>query len=160
MQKTVKSNTAASNVLRYLLHLIGLGLFFGLLIYSTNKFWLPFLVKHLTKVYYVAPESYTTELALLLVIYTLFCYFVNNFVLGLYEKGKTKQLLYSMLADYLLLPLSIFILILYYSKVSKTNIEDTSHLYNIYLMTVLLLIKEVITARLLSGKKTIAKTAR
>ncbi|HVW14112.1 MAG TPA: hypothetical protein VHB54_09825 [Mucilaginibacter sp.] len=160
MQKTLKSNTAVSSVLKYLLHLIGLSLFFGLLIYSANKFWLPFLVKHLTKVYYVAPTSYTAELGALLAIYTLFCYFVNNFVLGLYEKGRMKQLLYSMLADYLLLPLSILILILYYSKVSKTNIEDTSHLYNIYLMTVLLVVKELIAARLLSGKKATVKTTR
>jgi hypothetical protein len=159
MKKTINIESAASVTLRYLLHFISIALFYGIMIYSTNKFWLPFLVKKLTKIYYVS-GTFGTQLIALLIIYCLFCYFVNNFVLDLYRKGKEKQLILSVIADLLIIPLSILLVIVYYNKTSKNLVADTDNLYNIYLITVLLLIKELITARLVSKKSDSANSLK
>ncbi len=155
--KTSQLDKTTSVVFKYLLQFVGIACFFGILIYSMFSFWLPFLILKFSRIYYAsASESkFNNELVLLLVIYSLFCYFANNFILNLYEKGKGKQMIISYLVDLLIVPLSILILIIFYNQTSKVATGDTSSLYNVYLITGLLVTKVIIAAKILS--KTPAK---
>jgi len=157
--KSTQLDKTASVTLKYLLHLLGTALFFGILSYSMLRFWLPFLILNFSKIYYSSGTDnvFNTELAVLLIIYSLFCYFANNFVLNLYAKGKTKQLLLSFLIDLLIIPFSVLILIIFYNKTAKVADSDTSVLYNIYLITGLLIAKVFITANILSKKTSAEK---
>jgi len=150
--KTSQLDNTASAILKYLLQLIGIAFFFGILLYSVFKLWLPFLVLTFSRIYYssASMSAFNTQMILLLVIYSLFCYFANNFILNLYSRGKTKQLIISYLIDLLIVPLSILILIIFYDKTLKVPSADTSILYNIYLITGLLVAKVFIASKVLS----------
>ena len=154
MDKTV------SVTLKYLLHLLGIALFFGILSYSMLRFWLPFLILNFSKIYYSSGSisDFNLELAVLLIIYSLFCYFANNFILDLYAKGKTLQLLLSYLIDLLIVPFSVLILIIFYNKTAKVADSDTSTLYNIFVITGLLVAKVLLTVNLLTKKSTVKKS--
>ncbi|HVV56705.1 MAG TPA: hypothetical protein VHC47_15325 [Mucilaginibacter sp.] len=152
MKKTFSRDRAASIVLKYLLQLISVALFYGVALYSIKSFWVHYLIKTFSHIYYVS-GVFDSQLVTLLIVYSLFCYLANNFLLGLYSKGKGRQLILSMIVDELLLPLGMLIIIVYDDKTSKTNTADTSALYNIYVITALLVVKEIIAARLI-GKKT------
>jgi hypothetical protein len=78
----------------------------------------------------------------------VFCYFANNFILNLYQSGKAKQLLISYFVDFLILQLSITLMIFYNNRQHTPALDNS--IYNIYVVTVLLVIKEVITMKLLS----------
>ncbi len=152
--KTSQLDKTASVTLKYLLHFLGISLFFGILSYSMLRFWLPFLILNFSKIYYSSGSisDFNLELAVLLIIYSLFCYFANNFILNLYAKGKTLQLLFSYLIDLLIVPLSVFILIIYFNKTAKVADSDTSTLYNIFVITGLLVAKVLFTANFLTKK--------
>lgn len=88
----------------------------------------------------------------MLIAYSLFCYFANNFVLNLYQKGKTGQLIISIILDALVLPLSMIIVIVYNNIAPKTSIPVIADIYNVYLITALLVIKVFIASKLFSKK--------
>lgn len=150
MNKTISPDQTASVILKYLLQLLGLALFYGFMLYTTVNFWIPFLIQVFSKVYY-QPSYLSREMVILLIIYSLFCYFVNNFVLHLYEKGKTKQLIFSIIGDIVVLPVCFLILVIYNNIFSpKHYIPHIADLYNIYLVLGLLIVKEIIAASILS----------
>jgi hypothetical protein len=144
------SDTVASSILKYLLHLISVALFYGLTYYFTFSTWIHFLLFKFATVPYVTAGNFHFQVMILLIIYSLFCYFANNFILGLYKSGRARQLLTSYFIDFLILQLSMTIMILYNNRFHKT-VLDTS-MYNVYVITVLLVTKELIAARLLSKK--------
>ena len=148
--KTSNPDTAVSFILKYLLHLISIALFYGLTLYFTSSFWIHFLLSKFTTVSYVTTDNFHAQVIHLLIIYSLFCYFANNFILNLYQGGKAKQLLISYFVDFLILQLSITLMIFYNNKQHTPALDNS--IYNIYVVTVLLVIKEVITMRLLSKK--------
>ena len=158
--KNSQLDKTASVTLKYLLHLLGIALFFGILSYSMLHFWLPFLILNFSKIYYSTGSisAFNLELAVLLIIYSLFCYFANNFILNLYAKGKTLQLVLSYLVDLLIVPFSVLILIIFYNKTAKVADSDTSTLYNIFVITGLLVAKVLITAYFLTKKETAKKS--
>lgn len=149
--KTLQLDKIVSNTFKYLLHFVGIACFFGVLLYSMFHFWLPFLILNFSKVYYAVPSKFSTELVFLLIIYSLFCYVANNFILYLYAKGKTLQMIISYLVDLLIVPLSVLILIIYYNKVNRVASDYVSTLYNVYLITGLLIVKVIVAYKILSG---------
>jgi hypothetical protein len=149
--KTLQLDKIVSNTFKYLLHFVGIACFFGILLYSMFNFWLPFLILNFSKLYYAIPSKFSTELVFLLIIYSLFCYVANNFILNLYAKGRTLQMIISFFVDLLIVPLSVLILIIYYNKVAKVPSAYVSALYNEYLVTGLLIIKVIIAYKILSG---------
>ncbi|MFI5161314.1 MAG: hypothetical protein ACHQHN_08550 [Sphingobacteriales bacterium] len=151
--KTSNPDTAVSYILKYLLHLISIALFYGLTLYFTTSFWIHYLLNKFTRVPYVPTPNFHDQVIHLLIIYSLFCYFANNFVLNLYQNGKAKQLIISYLVDFLVLQLSMTIMIFYNNRLHTPAIDNS--IYNIYLVTILLVIKEAITMWLLS-RKTVA----
>jgi hypothetical protein len=104
---------------------------------------------------YVTAGNFHFQVIILLIIYSLFCYFANNFILGLYKSGKVRQLLTSYFIDFLILQLSMTVMILYNNRLHKTAMDIS--LYNVYVVTVLLVAKEVIAMRLLSKKRVSAE---
>jgi hypothetical protein len=152
--KKLNRDQVASIVLKYLLHLLIIAGFYWLLLYTTTSFWLDTFFYKFTKLRYAAagPE-FTEQLYLLLLIYTLFCYAANNFLLDIYHRKTAKQLAISMIADFLLLPLEILLMIIYNNLTIKTHLGDIGTVYNIYLITILLVIKNIIAAKFLSAKK-------
>ena len=155
--KTSQLESPMSAILKYLLQIIGIAFFFGILTYSVFKFWLPFLILNFSRIYYssASAKAFNTEMVILLGIYTLFCYFANNFILNLYAKGKGIQLIISYVIDLLIVPLSILALVIFYNQTSKAASGHTTTLYNIYLITGLLIVKVFIASRIVS--KTPAK---
>jgi hypothetical protein len=147
--ETSKPSTV-SLILKYLLHLISIALFYGLTLYFTSNFWIHYLLNKFTRVPYVTTDNFHSQVIHLLIIYSLFCYFANNFVLNLYQSGKGAKLLLSYFVDFLVLQLSITIMIFYNNRLHTPAIDNS--IYNIYLVTVLLVIKEAITMWLLSRK--------
>ena len=154
--KTSNLDTAVSFILKYLLHLISITLFYGLTLYFTSSFWIHFLLDRFTRVPYVTTDNFHAQVIHLLIIYSLFCYFANNFILNLYQRGKTKQLLISYFVDFLILQLSITLMIFYNNRQHTPALDNS--IYNIYLVTVLLVIKEVITMKLLSKNSATVKS--
>ena len=148
--KTSQLDKATSVTLKYLLHFLSVALFFGIMLYSVLKFWLPLLVTKFSKIYYISQDVFMKEIVILLVFYSLFCYFANNFILDLYKRGKGLQLLVSVIVDILIVPLSLLLLIVYYDKTSKGGTSDVADLYNIYVVTLLLVLKVFIFAKMLS----------
>jgi hypothetical protein len=147
---TDSATSVVSLILKYLLHLISIALFYGLTLYFTSSFWIHYLLNKFTKVPYVTTPNFHDQVIHLLIIYSLFCYFANNFVLNLYQNGRAKQLIISYMVDFLVLQLSITIMIFYNNRLHTPAIDNS--IYNIYLVTVLLVIKEAITMWLLSRK--------
>ena len=155
--KTLQLDKIVANTLKYLLHFLGLACFFGILLYSMFSFWLPFLILNFSRVYYATESKISTELVVLMGIYSLFCYFASNFILGLYEKGKTLQMIISYLVDLLIVPLSVLILIIYYNRAEKIASAYVNTLYNVYLITGLLIVKVIISSWILSKSSAKAK---
>ncbi len=148
--KTSNPDTVVSFILKYLLHLISVALFYWLTLYFTLSSWVNFLLIKFATVPYVTAGNFHFQVIILLVIYSLFCYFANNFVLGLYQSGKVRQLLTSYFIDFLILQLSMTIMIVYNNRFHKTMMDIS--LYNVYVITVLLVTKEVIAMKLVSKK--------
>jgi hypothetical protein len=150
--KTSKLDNPASITLKYLLHLISIALVYGILLYCSLHFWLPTFILKLSKLTYIAANIFKKQFYVLLAIYTIFCYFVNNFVLHLYSSGKGWRLILSYFIDILIVPITILIMIFYNNKTSKIATGETDSLFNIYIAMGLLIIKEFIAVKLLSPK--------
>lgn len=151
MKNSVNSNDAASVVLKYLLQILGLAFFYGVLWYITIYGWIPlFSGNTFSRVYYTPFQ--VNNIYLLLLIYALFSYFANSFMLKLYERGKTRQLLISILVDLLILPVGILLSVLYNNLTVKSGRAGIDDIYNIYIIMALLIIKEIIAARIILKK--------
>lgn len=154
--KTSQLDRSASVTLKYMLHFLSVALFYGFMLYTTIEFWMPFLIHRFSKVYYAPASSPMNKVfVIMLIAYSLFCYFANNFVLNLYQKGKTGQLIISIILDALILPLSMIIVIVYNNLAPKTSIPVIADIYNVYLITALLVIKVFIASKLFSKKTAI-----
>ena len=151
--KTANLDKTASVILKYLLHLLGVALFYFCLFYTSTSFWLHQLLEEFTRVPYVSTPNFHEQIYHLLIIYSLFCYFANNFILDLYHKNKLKQLLISIIADMLILPLGILIMIIYNNTVGKHQPALDTSIYNIYVITILLVAKEFIAIKIISKKE-------
>ena|ERR1700761_1270929 len=151
--KTNNDNNAASTILNYLLQLIGVALFYWFLIYTTINFWFFNFVHTITKVRYEAGPNFTKELYILLLVYTLFCYLINRFLLDIYHPKNALALTISIVVDYLIWPLQIWIMLLYNNHHITTITDDISTLFNVYLITGFLIVKNAIAVKILSGKK-------
>jgi len=151
MKNSVNSNDAVSLVLKYLLQIIGLAFFYGVMLYTTVHVWIPlFSGNTFSRVYYTLFVD--NNIYLLLLIYTLFSYFANSFMLKLYERGKTRQLLISILIDLLILPAGLLLSVLYNNLTIKSGRAGIDDIYNIYIIMALLIIKEIVAARIVSKK--------
>lgn len=148
--KTNNRDNTASTILNYFLQLIGVAFFYWLLIYTTIHYWLTTFLYKIAKVRYVAGPNFTKQLYLLLLIYCLFCYFANRFLLDVYHRKTTKQLIISIIIDYLIWPLQLIIIIVYDNIHHVSVADNASNLFNVYLITLLLIIKDVIAVKLLS----------
>lgn len=150
--KTDNRESIASTVLNYLLQLIGVAAFYWLLLYSTINYWLNKFVFKIAKVSYEAGPNFTKELYFILFIFTIFCYLANRFVLDLYHTKTAKQLIISIAADYLIWPLQVFIMLEYNNWHITSIVKDVSTLCNVFVLTFLVIIKNVIAVKLLSSK--------
>jgi hypothetical protein len=148
--KTNNNGSVASNILNHLLQLIGVALFYWALIYTTIHYWLFGFLHRVAKVRYEAGPNFTRELYLLLLIFSIFCYLANRFLLDIYHRRTVKQLTISILIDYLIWPLGLTIIILYDNINYTTVADNVSKLFNIYVITALLIIKNVIAVKILS----------
>ncbi|HEX3386625.1 MAG TPA: hypothetical protein VHS53_15605 [Mucilaginibacter sp.] len=152
MKNSASSDNAASIVLKYLLQIIGLAFFYGVLLYTTIHVWIPLFTGHtFSKVDYTLFQD--NNIHLLLIIYTLFSYVANNFMLKLYERGKTRQLLLSILIDVVILPAGLLLTVVYNNLTIKSGRAGIDDIYNIYIIIALLIIKEIIAARIVLKKK-------
>jgi hypothetical protein len=151
--KKINPDQVASVVLKYLLHfLLNAGIYFALL-YIFTSFWLHRLFSKFSHMSYLSDDDFHRLIYFELAIYTLFCYFVNNFVFDLYHRKRAIPLLFSVIADLVIIPLDMFIMIAYNNIALKHTIMMESALYNVYLITALIVIKELITGAILSRKK-------
>jgi hypothetical protein len=151
MKKSLDGDQAMSAVLKYLLQILGLAFFYGILLYTTLHVWVPIFNGAFSKVSYTMFKE--NNIPTLLAIYVLFSYFANNFMLKLYEQGKTKQLLFSLLADLLVLALGILLSLLYNNNAIKSRVGSIDDTYNIYIIMALLIAKEFIAAWILSKQE-------
>jgi hypothetical protein len=150
MKKSPDGDQAMSAILKYLLQILGLAFFYGILLYTTLHLWVPVFNGAFSKVSYTMFKD--NNMPMLLAIYVLFSYFANNFMLKLYEPGKTKLLLFSLLADLLVLALGILLTLLYNNHAIKSRIGSIDDVYNIYIIMALLIVKEIITAQIISKR--------
>jgi hypothetical protein len=109
-----------------------------------------FTAKTLTTVFYVPNPNFFRLVSILLIIYVAFSYVANRFLLDLFQKEKLKALIYSLLADMLLIPFQIWIMIVFNNKFEQGRIVQLTSLYNAALITALFIIKNVIAFRLLN----------
>jgi hypothetical protein len=157
--KTNNSNNAGSTILNYLLQLIGVALFYWLLLYTTINFWFLDFAHTITKVRYEAGPHFTRLLYTLLLVFSVFCYLANRFLLDLYHRKTARALIISIVVDYLIWPLQVWIMLLYNNWHITSIMDDISTLFNIYLITGLLIVKNVIAAKILSGKNSSVQKA-
>jgi hypothetical protein len=150
----------ASAILNFLLQLIGVALFYWLLLYTTTNYWLRGFVYRIAKVRYEAGPNFTRELYLLLLIFVIFCYLANRFLLDIYHRNKTKQLIFSTIADYLIWPLQLLIMLVWNNTHIVNVVQDVSTLYNVYVITALLIIKNLIAVKLISKDNGVNSQAR
>ncbi|MBS1523423.1 MAG: hypothetical protein JST50_20650 [Bacteroidetes bacterium] len=143
-------DSVASSVLNYLLQLLGVALFYFLLLYTTTHYWLRGFVYKIAKVRYEPGPNFTKELYLLLLILVIFCYLANRFLLDVYHRNKIKQLLFSTIADYFIWPLQLLIMLVWNNAHIINVSMDVSTLYNVYIITALLIIKNLIAVKLIS----------
>lgn len=141
-----------SLILKYLLHLLSIAGFYFVLFYSITSFWLHQLLVKFSKVAYISTPTFHDQIIHLLIIYCLFCYFANNFVLDLYRKEHTKQFIISFIIDMLIIPIGLLIMVIYNNLTAKSHPVLDVSVYNIYLITVLILAKEIIANIILSRK--------
>jgi len=146
-------DSAATTVLNYLLQLLGVAIFYWLLIYTTIHYWLTGFLYKIAKIRYEAGPNFTKELYLLLLIFVIFCYLANRFLLDIYHRNTAKQLIISTIIDYLLWPLQIVIMLVWNNTHITTIADDVSSLYNVYIITALLVLKNVIAIKLLNKKQ-------
>jgi hypothetical protein len=146
-------DSAASIVLNYFLQLLGVAAFYWLLIYTTIYYWLDSFIHRLSKVAYTAGPNFTKQLYFLLLIFAIFCYLANRFLLDLYHRKTAIQLIISIFFDYLLWPLQIYIMIVWNNKHITTIVDDISTIYNVFVITGLLVVKNVIAVKFLSKKQ-------
>ena len=148
--------SVATTVLNYFLQLLGAAIFYWLLIYTSIHYWLAGFVFKITKIRYEAGPNFTKELYVLLLIFVIFCYLANRFLLDIYRRNTAKQLIISLIVDYLLWPLQILIMLIWNNTHITTIADDVSSLYNVYIITALLVLKNVIAIKLLGTKNTSA----
>lgn len=153
-------DSVSSAVLNYLLQLLGVAAFYWLLIYTTIYYWLTGFLYRIAKVRYDAGPNFTKQLYLLLLIFVIFCYLANRFLLDLYHRKTAKQLVISTIADYLIWPLQILIMLIWNNKHIVTIVVDISTLYNVYVVTALLVIKNVIAIKLISKDNDIETSSK
>ncbi len=149
-----------SAILNSLLQLIGAAAFYWLLIYTTIHYWMRGFIYGIAKVRYEAGANFTKELYLLLLIFVIFCYLANRFLLDVYHRNRTKQLILSTIADYLIWPLQLFIMLKWNNAHIVNAVDDVSTLYNVYVITALLIIKNLIAVKLISRGDGINSQAR
>lgn len=149
-------DSVATTVLNYLLQLLGVAIFYWLLIYTSIHYWLTGFVYKIAKVRYEAGPNFTKELYLLLLIFVIFCYLANRFLLNIYHRNTAKQLIISIIADYLLWPLQLLIMLIWNNIHITTIADDVSSLYNVYIITALLVLKNVIAIKLAGSRNTAA----
>jgi len=147
-----KRDSIATIVLNHFLQLLGVAGFYWLLIYTTIHYWFHGFLFRIAKLSYEAGPNFTQQLYLLLLIFSIFCYFANRFLLDLYHRKTAKQLLISILVDFLIWPLQVLIMLVYNNIHITHIVKDISTLYNVYIITALLIIKTVIAVKLLAGK--------
>jgi hypothetical protein len=150
------ATTIVSSILNYFLQLLSVAIFYWLLIYTTIHYWLQGFVYKIAKVRYEAGPNFTKELYLLLLIFVIFCYLANRFLLDIYHRATAKQLIISIIVDYLLWPLQILIMLIWNNMHITTLADDVSTLYNVYIITALLVLKNVIAIKLMGSKTTSA----
>lgn len=153
-------NSIASAILNYLLQLIGIAVFYWLLIYTTIHYWLRGFIYKIAKVRYEAGPNFTKELYLLLLIFVIFCYLANRFLLDVYHRNKARQLILSTIADYLIWPLQLLIMLIWNNSHIVNVVDDVSTLYNVYVITALLIIKNLITVKLIGNNNGVNSQAR
>lgn len=158
--KTDKRDTTASIILNYFLQFLGVAAFYWLLIYTTINYWFHDFLFKITKVRYEAGVNFTKELYFILLIFALFCYFANKFILDLYHTKTGKQLIISMVFDYLVWPLQVLIMLVYNNMHIDAIVKDIGTLLNVFLITILIVLKTVIAVKLLSGKTAKAENAK
>src|ERR1700761_7377392 len=125
--KTDNRNSIASTILNYLLQLLGLAAFYWLLLYTTAAYWFNGFINKFSKMLrYEAGPDFSKEIDFLLLIFAIFCYLANRFLLDLYHTKTTKQLIISMNVDYFIWPLQIFIMLMYHNIIMKTIVYDIS----------------------------------
>jgi apolipoprotein N-acyltransferase len=151
--KKLNRDQLASVVLKYLLHLLLIGGFYWALLYTTTSVWLDVVFYKVTKLRYgIAPPDFTEMLYILLLIYTLFCYVANHFLLDIYHRKTAKQFIISTIVDFLIIPFEIFLMVIYNNITVKDHLGDINTVYNVYLITALLVIKNIIAVTILSKK--------
>ena len=153
-------DSVASHVLDYLLQLLGVAAFYWLLIYTTIHYWMRGFIYGIAKVRYEAGPNFTKELYLLLLIFVIFCYLANRFLLDVYHRKRTKQLILSTIADYLIWPLQLFIMLKWNNAHIVNAVDDIGTLYNVYVITALLIIKNLIAVKLINGGNGVNSQAR
>jgi hypothetical protein len=147
-----KRNSIASSILNFLLQLIGIALFYWALIYTTIYYWLTGFLYKIAKVRYEAGPNFTKELYFLLLIFAIFCYLANRFLLDVYHRKTARQLIISTIADYLIWPLQLLIIIIWGNKHMVNVVEDITTLLNVYVLTALLIVKNIIAVTLMNKK--------
>lgn len=153
-------NSVASSVLNYLLQLLEVALFYFLLLYTTIHYWLSGFMFKITKVRYEAGPNFTKELYLLLLIFVIFCYLANRFLLDVYHRNTAKQLILSTIADYFIWPLQLLIMLVWNNTHIVNVVNDVSTLYNVYVITALLVIKNLIALKLMNKGNGVNSQAR
>ncbi|HEY9001656.1 MAG TPA: hypothetical protein VIM89_09915 [Mucilaginibacter sp.] len=143
-------NSIASTILNYLLQLIGVAAFYWFILYTTTTYWLHGFLLKISKVRYEDNSNFTTQLYMLLLIYVIFCYLANRFLLDLYHRRTARQLILSIIVDYLIWPLQILIVLIWNNTHIVNIIVDASVLFNVYIITALLIVKSVITLKLIN----------
>ena len=152
-------DSVASTVLNYLLQLIGVAAFYWVLIYTTIYYWLTGFLYRIAKVRYEAGPNFTKELYSLLLIFTIFCYLANRFLLDVYHRNTAKQLIISTITDYMIWPLQLFIMMIWANKHMVSVVDDITTLLNVYVLTALLIIKNVIAVKLMNKGNNISTKA-
>ena len=146
-----KRDSVASTILNYFLQLLGLAGFYWLMLYTTIHYWLRGFIFRFAKLNYDAGPNFTKQLYLLLLLYCVFCYLANRFLLNLYNRNTAGKLILSIILDYFIWPLQVLIMLLYNNIHITSVVKDVSTLYNVYIITALLIIKTVIFLKFLSG---------
>jgi len=155
-----KRDSIASSVLNFLLQLIGLAAFYWVLIYTTIYYWLAKFLYRTAKVRYEAGPNFTKQLYLLLLIFAIFCYLANRFLLDLYHRGTARQLIISTIADYLIWPLQLVIMMIWANTHMVSVMGDIATLLNVYVLTALLIIKNVIALMLMNKNNNLSTKAK
>ena len=153
-------SSIASSILNFLLQLVGVALFYWVLIYTTIYYWLTGFLYKIAKVHYEAGPNFTKELYLLLLIFTIFCYLANRFLLDVYHRNTARQLIISTIVDYLIWPLQLFIMIIWANKHMVSVVDDITTLLNVYVLTALLIIKNVIALKLMNKNNDLSAKAK